>query len=960
MSTSTIKQTRFSLHLLEPGEIYFEDYLVNYHLNNSPLTQTNEVQKGHLKVCSKSLVFEPLDTSQPLVKYSFKSIESIKDFQDELDFNTKIKNYFFSIKCKQIIQLKAFNKITPYKTIRCQKDSENQFYFQFLFTNVNDSLALINQLYRANTLDYDQESMMINLIVNSRLKHVKFDLTQLEDIYNELIKYECEVFKINALVKNPGKILLTNKCIYFKAFNNLDGEKIFKIRLNDIKAFNKRRYQLKRSSACEIIASNSEIYLAFESDVKCTQFYDCLKEQIGFDNGQQEQENMLYKWRCGSLSNYDYLMYLNSIADRSFNDLTQYPVLPWVLVDYKSSKIDLNDENIYRDLSKPIGALNPIRLERLKQRFIEINDTLKLNEESRFLYGSHYSTPAFVLFYLVRQYPEWQLCLQSGRFDQPDRLFHSIADTWNNCFNIDSDVKELIPQFYDINDPICGEFLLNKQKIDFGMRHDLSKIDDIILPPWCNNDPKLFVQILREALESQYVSENLHKWIDLIFGYKQRGQEAIEADNLFYYLCYEGAVDLDKIKDLNERKSIEIQIEEFGQIPIQLFHQSHPKRARPIDASLNELRRLSIVDKTLEQDINPQSDSLTTIKRTMSFDNPTKDFDVLLHKKGINDITHVLLDNHSLPFICTVSSDNWLKIYSYEDRSIHRSHNINDFNLSSCDYIQIITSNGTRHTLLLLSCWDNSINIYDLNFSRCIYIQEDAHYDAVTRLRVFGDREKCKDGSFYIFSSSWDSTIKIWHLDFNVDQNSIKFKLKHELTHDSSILDFDLCDSYLTSCSDGSLSVWMFSDSNDPLSANIVHSILKSSGDITDCKLLVEKDSKLTLAAYCTSDSFIKIVNLQNYSEIFSLKISNLEANVELKLNKLLYTNECIITCDSNGFVYFIDLEQKSADASSSSGFLRSTFKLSNSNLTCLRMILPNQICVGDTDGRLHFISFNA
>jgi Beige/BEACH domain len=31
---------------------------------------------------------------------------------------------------------------------------------------------------------------------------------------------------------------------------------------------------------------------------------------------------------------------------------------------------------------------------------------------------------------------------------------------------------------------------------------------------------------------------NLHHWIDLIYGYKQRGDEAVAADNLFYHLTY--------------------------------------------------------------------------------------------------------------------------------------------------------------------------------------------------------------------------------------------------------------------------------------------------------------------------------------------------------------------------------------------------------------------------------------
>jgi hypothetical protein len=66
----------------------------------------------------------------------------------------------------------------------------------------------------------------------------------------------------------------------------------------------------------------------------------------------------------------------------------------------------------------------------------------------------------------------------------------------------------------------------------------------------------------------------------LIFGYKQQGEEALKADNLFYYLCYEGAVDLSSISSYSERKSLEIQIQEFGQIPTQLFRTPHLPRVK--------------------------------------------------------------------------------------------------------------------------------------------------------------------------------------------------------------------------------------------------------------------------------------------------------------------------------------------------------------------------------------------
>ncbi|CAN0355959.1 unnamed protein product, partial [Discosporangium mesarthrocarpum] len=66
-----------------------------------------------------------------------------------------------------------------------------------------------------------------------------------------------------------------------------------------------------------------------------------------------EARRLLRAWQRRRISNFEYLMGLNVLAGRSFNDLCQYPVFPWVLSDYKSEELDLTDPSVFRDLSKP-------------------------------------------------------------------------------------------------------------------------------------------------------------------------------------------------------------------------------------------------------------------------------------------------------------------------------------------------------------------------------------------------------------------------------------------------------------------------------------------------------------------------------------------------------------------------------------------------------------------------------
>jgi len=281
------------------------------------------------------------------------------------------------------------------------------------------------------------------------------------------------------------------------------------------------------------------------------------------------------KWQRGEMSNFYYLMILNTLAGRTFNDLTQYPIFPWVIADYSSENLNLSDPDTYRDLSKPMGAQTEQRAARFKERY-EALQSLEDEEAPAFHYGTHYSSAMIVASFLIRLEPFVQsyLLLQGGKFDHADRLFYSIEKAWISASRENTtDVRELIPEFY-----FLPEFLTNLNEYEFGKLQDGTEISDVELPKWANGDPKVFIEKNREALESPYVSEHLHEWIDLVFGFKQVGPEAVESLNVFNYLSYHGAIDLDKIDNEVERRSITGIIHNFGQTPLQVFNKPHPEK----------------------------------------------------------------------------------------------------------------------------------------------------------------------------------------------------------------------------------------------------------------------------------------------------------------------------------------------------------------------------------------------
>lgn len=371
--------------------------------------------------------------------------------------------------------------------------------------------------------------------------------------------------------------------------------------LNQVKEFLERRYQLQDTAVELFLENGNSFLLSFPSSIDRKKVVDHFAEGGVAQGAELKTLSTVTKmWRERTITNFDYLMYLNKVAGRSFNDLMIYPVYPFVLSDYTSDELDLTNPSSYRVFGKPMAIQQKDRekyykdqynylLSEFRRRQAQEDATLDPVSCPVYHYGSHYSNSGTVLHFLVRMPPFTQMFLQyqDKNFDIPDRTFHSMAVSWNLASGMSTtDFKELIPEFFYL-----PEFLTNFEGFNFGNRYNGITVDDVLLPNWCRRDPRLFVLINRQALESEYATKNLKDWIDLIFGYKQSGKDAIDAVNVFHPSTYYG-LEVNKIEDDLKRNALITMIRTFGQMPRQLFKHPHPQ------CSLSVLNGFSNSSKT--------------------------------------------------------------------------------------------------------------------------------------------------------------------------------------------------------------------------------------------------------------------------------------------------------------------------------------------------------------------------
>ena len=406
---------------------------------------------------------------------------------------------------------------------------------------------------------------------------------------------------------------------------------LYKISINydDIKWFFRRRYYYKNSGLEIFTVSNKSFYFnfKFEEDREivineillklkdCNKIIDDLKDNkdnfeniIGYDNNIKNKKSKKIKiskkiesWKDWEISNFEFIMWLNIYGNRSYNDLSQYPVFPWLLNDYedpiieettpienKTDNKNSNEEEItenenipkekYRDLSVPMGMIT-FTEEGKSRKSIYLQSYFNLKKDKNsymtpYIYGSNYSNPTYVCNFMTRIFPYTQIGieLQGDRFDAPNRLFTSIKGSFKSAISQKADVRELIPEFFYL-----PEMYININDLDMGIKDDGNKVNDVLTP--CHNNPYEYTFLSRYILENDNISYNIQNWIDLIFGYKNKGKEADLANNVFTETSYQENVDLKKV----ENKELFLRFAEFGLIPNQIMSKECDKKNKKED-----------------------------------------------------------------------------------------------------------------------------------------------------------------------------------------------------------------------------------------------------------------------------------------------------------------------------------------------------------------------------------------
>ena len=540
----------------------------------------------------------------------------------QLNYPSKIKNYSDSFGPKLFLR-KNFNFFnTKYFPVSHDFLTKSPPYFKIEDKNKKEKLQ---KLLESNISDINFYEHRFN--INEILKE--------KDRY-----FDCEL--INPQFTYCGYMFLGNNYIYFGTkseehiqlvdrksdtdfnyfsrfcFKNYDyfynkpsKKKTIIIFYQDIKKIIKRRTFLMYQSLEIFCRSGKKFFFNLYKIENCENAFkilssvkETLREKVKFEfiteNTTKEVKKIVNEVRTEAIDNYTYLLKLNDLSSRTFNDTNQYPIFPWLFFDlnkigdifelekkkieqkYKNKKkISINPKTeiigTVENKNKELSNEELYKIYRIRNFSYPVSLQNEENREEHISkdyepHSKHYSTAGYTFYYLDRNYPflETTIQLQNLKKENPNRFLTSIED----CFLVLEkylENRESIPELFSNFD-----YYSNLNCAFLGFQSNRILVDD--LKTNFENDIKnnlysnyfQYVYIFRRLLNSYLISQYLPIWIDYIFGQKQI-EKIKESFFNFSKVSYEEKYNLtqkmskyikkyEQDKDLNTNKDLKMKI----------------------------------------------------------------------------------------------------------------------------------------------------------------------------------------------------------------------------------------------------------------------------------------------------------------------------------------------------------------------------------------------------------------
>ena len=518
----------------------------------------------------------------------------------------------------------------------------------------------------------------------SNIKHITITKPRIHPSTTIITTYPCELITTEKNIY--GHIILTNNFLLFEHLHDdprtspdisIQLSYIFSSLENDIIAKNKqicifyttikemltRRFLFMWQGIELFLRDGRSYFFNFFSEAEQLRFAQALqltvrncapstdiKSVLTVDAIAKEVKHVQRMWSKGTISVYDYLLLMNKYGSRTYKDISQYPVFPWIstnvsfittlfnVVDDVKDKITKPnsleftlhdryctfefDESTRKPTQLKDAKVNvnynpnkylrlfayPISVQTEDKRILAIERYKDNIQEDRFPFhlGNHYSTSSFVFFYLMRLAPfnNGMINLQGGCLENPNRMFHSLKDTVHILKN-SSDNRELIPQMFS-----SIEHFINLNCVYYGKRTPESigvLVDDVVFGK-DKRTLETYVKFLyqhKKLLNSPIIANELHLWLNYVFGVNQITFDQSACSN-FQKSTYAQKAKLQekKTKYVNalpaeqakqKLKSKVNMIINFGQTPHKLFNAPHPKYKNEIATDTDDAQQIDFM-----------------------------------------------------------------------------------------------------------------------------------------------------------------------------------------------------------------------------------------------------------------------------------------------------------------------------------------------------------------------------